>query len=514
MQDLEEALLLDPEGSDVMQQCTRAKRDLSEHKRMRELQDGQQGDTPQQCADKVKACQDMERHVRDFASCQLANNAASPDTKGKENSSKNPAGLGFLPQRQPKTKRSTASLANALRQQVQESNDMRMYFRACGGLSAAVQQLHCSLRANGTAESVSACAKLLSEACQLESNTRALAGCSAATASNGAAGPSTAAVPRDRLSVWCAASLQHVELAVLLQVLSTEAEARKALADALRHPSSAKLQTLPLQDLVTGLPALADVHFAVQASFLANCSTEPGIQNAHAVTDANTCAAALVQSLQQAKSAATLERVALLIGNMASNITMRRALASSDSVSALLVERCLEMRQVGNADAASALQACLMCLYNMSLDDAVKSQLVSQPWADVLARLLPPDGRMKNGSVTALSVVARSASARGAYQMLEAASLVPRVLAAAQHAYAHLPEDGGNATAVKVLDATVRAWAAWGSAGFTEALRSEAALQLLVWACSAGSMSDTSAGNAALCISFIADQRCVPLEPC
>ena len=73
--------------------------------------------------------------------------------------------------------------------------------------------------------------------------------------------------------------------------------------------------------------------------------------------------------------------------------------------------------------------------------------------------------------------------------------------------------DGGApefGAAVRVIDAVVRALATWGKDGHVEELRGVAVLQLLVWCCSTSAVADNCAGNAALCVAYVADERCVP----
>jgi hypothetical protein len=512
VQDLEESLLLEPERSDLMQQCARAQSDFAEHKRLQDLQaDGAAAAAGAPSAkEQLAACKDMEASVRAFASVDIA----SSNTADKENSGSFPAGIGRLPQRHDssKTARKLNSAAAALCAKMKGSSDMRMYFRACGGLTAAANQLHKAVSCASASAAIAPCAELLTEACQLDSNARAISGCSMPKG-DAYAGTSGGAA---RLQSICCTCSTSAEVAVLLQTLSTEAGARVNVAKALCSAHRPGESTGVLVQLLHSAVGMPDLHRAVVLSLLGNCATVPAFQKAFAKNNAQTsCTLAVLSLLQQESNPAALERVALLIGNLAANASLRKALPEAGGFGTELVARAAQMQQSGARGAPAALQACLSCLYTLALEGPIRQQLAADEWYLLLSHLLPATCAIESAvALSAVNIVSRFASAEESYAGMAQHGLLPRLLSVAVESRHTLLQSESQGDAIKVISAVVRAWAAWGGAGHTELLRQNAALQLLVWACSASAISDNCAGNAALCLSYVADAKCESPAAC
>ena len=103
LQDLEEALMIDPARADVKQQCVRAKADLAEHKRLHEMNGNGAEPATQTAKAQLDACKALEATVRALAAVSLSDTSQTAQSAGEgdgaENQIDGPAGLSALPAR-------------------------------------------------------------------------------------------------------------------------------------------------------------------------------------------------------------------------------------------------------------------------------------------------------------------------------------------------------------------------------------------------------------------------------
>lgn len=515
VQDMESALLLDPEEASVIRQFQRAKADLLEHKRLRALHSSEQPeDAGATTRGQLVACKRMEKCVRSLATVSMAHQSSSPSSAV---SSSNPVGLGtVLPQR-PALPAKGTPLLDELLALVRESDDARLYFRACGGLAATAAQLHASMdKATENGTSVSPLAALLNEACQLDSNLRTVAGCNITPAASPGNAPTAAASPTvpasALLASLCASSTSSIDVAALLHTISTEKDARSQLASAFGPGQAPTTGSSVLTSMLRDTKAIPGPHRALVLAVLSNCATVPVFQQTLIqVAEVENCATLFAAMLDAEQEPATLGHAASLLANVATSITLRKQLAASDTIVSLLVARASAMQTSGKPGSTAALQACLSCLYNLALEPSVKQELLSDAWLDLLGLLLPEGvTSFSEAAVCALGIVARSASAEGMYDNMVSKRLVARVALLGERAHTECSsgKSADSAGAARILESAVRALAVWGGQGYSDELREDAMLRLLVWVCSSGDVVDTCAGNAALCISYVADDRC------
>lgn len=483
-----------------MRQHARAQQELAEQERLQKLNAGPMGATGGAAHEQLRVCKDIEACSRTLAEARLPAPASSTDSAAA------PAGMQPLRARRTKQRDEPAAAvvaaAEAIRTHMVASDDMRAYVRACGGLTATMQQLQAAMRQSEPDEGVlMACCELLTEACQIDTNARHVAGCAA-----GKAAPTGGSAPA-LLPSLCALAHRHRCVAALLHTLAVEADARGAVASAWASNGAA------LRATVTSLPALHGAHRATLLALLANCASAKALQAALAEAfSAPGGETALLQLLQSDVDAASLQRVASLMTNAAASVAVRKQLAASQQASPTLVARAQQMLVLGTAAAADAALSCLQCLHNLALEGSVREQLADAEWLAVLQKLLPaPDAAAEpsESALVALATAARAASCPATYAALQQGGVVQRMLAMAAHAREALQAAGGPGQQhLRVLDAVVRALAAWGGQGHMEELRSAALLDTLVWACSAACIADSCAGNAALCVGYVADERC------
>jgi hypothetical protein len=520
MQDMEEALLLDPENSDVIRQFQRAKTDFAEHKQLQALLPGKSSTTS--CyQEHLEICKDIEARVRTLARLDMARVSTGGD---KDIEPIDPAGLGALPQRASTSVdlriAKVVKAVEALQLKVGGSDGMRVYFRACGGLAVTAVQLHAATRNPLCTAAVAPCAVLLNEACQLDSNVRVVAGCGLGNGASNSSAASAFAIslaPAELLQTLCCTCTQFIDVAVVLHTITTEEDARTMVADVLRsakHPGSTQTT---LACILHGAAALPATHRAVMFSLLSNCATVPSFQRALVgIAEAENCASVFCCMLQHEENPGILGRAASLVANVAASVTLRRQLAELGGVGTTLLARATEMQRSNAAGSSAALQACLSCLYNLALEGPIKAELVADAWFSLLADLLPAHGcKQTEAGICALGLVARGAQTAGAYEGMARCNLIDRVLVAALEAFKAIStgSEDSKGSAARIVDAAVRSMAVWGSAGHTEALRQDHLLHLLVWASSSMQMGDACAGNAALCLGYVADERCALRVP-
>lgn len=509
VQDLERALLTDPESSEVLRQHNRVQQDLAEERRLQALkpEPGSSADAPADIKAQLEACRVIEGLTRILVDTTLPCISA-----GKENQASVPAGLGPLPNRGTNGKlHSEAAITKAAteaKSKIAGSDDLRAYLRSCGGLTAAMSQVQAASQApEERAAILTSCTELLNEACQIDTNARHVAGCTPERNT-----PSAGKSPTAFLAALCSLCSKHFSVTVLLHTLSTEAEARAAVAAAFTRSSG-----FALAEAVRSLPGLEITHRAILLSLLSNCAAVRAFQTAlSAAMHSEQCESVLVDMLKAETNPAALERVAALVTNAASSAAIRRALGMQGSVGTLLVARTSEMLSQGQPDAALA---CLQCIYNLALESGVQTELVCKEWLAVLEWVMGDESisQLNDMGVCALFITARAASHNGMYSLLQAGGVVGRIAALALDAKLNieqqLAKEAGSHKALKVLDASVRALTAWACMGQTEALLPKAMLQLLIWTCSAAPVGDSCAGNAALCLSHLADERYFSTRP-
>ena len=489
----------------MVRQHARAKQELAEHEQLQKLSAEPDPDAGTAAKEQLHACKEIESHSRTLAGTRLSSAAAS---NGGPNS---PAGVRPLRAQRSKAhdgpNAAVLASAQSLCAQIKGSDQLRAYFRACGGLAAATKQLQTAACQSESYESVlAACCQLLTEACSIDTNARHVAGC--ATGKSAPAAASASAL----LPALCALAHKHSCVAELLHAIALETDARAAVAGAWAGGADG---STGLAAAVSALPTLTAPHRAQLMALLTNCASVRPFQAALAAAlSAPGSEAALLQLLQSDSHPASLQRTAALMTNAAASVAVRKQLAASPATAATLVARALQMLELDTAAAAGAALACLECLHNLTLEINVRAQLVCAEWHAVLSKLLPAPGapaELDKAAQVALATAARSASCPDAYAALQQAGIVQRIIAVAICTCEALQAaELASQEHIRVLDAAVRALASWGGQGHIENLRATALLRILVWACSAPCIADSCAGNAALCVGFVADERCVP----
>jgi hypothetical protein len=512
IQDLERALLTSPESSEVIRQHNRVQQELAEERRMQELSKvpSSSVNAHTDAKAKLEACRDIEGLSRTLANVVLPCTAAE-----KENQACKPTGIGPLPGRSTGGKHSPGAAIAAFTKAAKEAktkiavaDDMKAYFRSCGGLASAMNQLLAAAQASEEHSTVlTSCSELINEACQIDTNARYVAGC--AVCKTASTVKSTAAL----LAALCSLCSKHYEVAVLLHTLSTETEARLEIAAAFTGCSG-----VAVVEALRSLPSITATHRAILLSLLSACATAKSFQAVLSVAmRSEHCETILLDVLKTETNPMALEQVAALVTNAALSAAIRRSLGSQGVVGKLLVARTSEMLSQKQFEAALS---CLKCMFNLVLEDQVRTELVCQQWLAVLKQVIGDEdsiSELNEMGLCALSVTARAASATGMHDLLQAGGVVPRIAMLAVNARALLEQQpagqGTSHKALKVLDASVRALTTWACSGHTEELRSKAMLQLLIWTCSEPSIRDGCAGNAALCLSYLADERCFTGSP-
>lgn len=512
-------MLLAPDDPDVIQQVQRAQRAYNEHHKTQTLQ-ANKSDMP--------ALLEVEAAACELAAIQVNEASLLPQS---------PRSATGLPCMQPVGKaggmpaRVTQACTRLQSMLTGGDDDLLVYFRSCGGLSAAAeclysaQQLQLDLSnaqaASSRLQIISSCADVLNTACEADTNGHVLCGCT--YGSTGVQFISEKLKCDDFLASCCAACGTCDGMCVLLHTLSTDSDSRARIARAFFVSAGSEASDRPFTALLKALPGLLGAHQVIATSLLANCVAEKACAKDVADTLQDESSLQLLSQLVCTCSNPLLvKHAATLLGNAATQPHIRKLLAH-DPVSDYLTRHICSL---ANSDGHSmdAMVACMTCLYNLALEKnspQLQDALTSQQWRECLGVLL----RQKNTSVIqlAVAIAARTATSYSdcvpaIVEFSQSAVLVAGTAATETHLLQQpstAQEQCGDVpvwsepVALKVVDATMRLLAACGAVGHTEAMQGDDALRLLLWACRTPSVMDGCAGNAALCVGFLVDARCV-----
>lgn len=519
MQALESALLLAPDDLDVVQQVERAQRACNERHKIQTLQ-ANKSDMP--------ALLEVEAAACELAAVKVGSTNLLPQY---------PRSAAGLPRMQPVGKsggvpsRVMEVCAKLQAMLKAGDDDLLVYFRSCGGLSAAAeclynaQQLQPGLSNEQAAsicnQIISSCAEVLNAACEADTNGHVLCGC--AYGSVGVQSISEKLTCDDFLASCCAACGPCESICVLLHTLSTNSDSRARIARAFFVSKDAASGDRLFTGLLKALPHLSGVHQVIATSLLANCVAEKGC--AKNVADSfqdESALRSLSQLVCSSSNPLLLRHAATLLGNAATQPHIRKLLALDPVSGSLTKHICFFTKSDGQS--MEAMVACMTCLYNLALEKnspMLKDALTSQQWQECLVLLL----EQQNTAVIQL-VVAIAARAATSYsdsvpliaEFSSSAVSVAREAAIEAKLLQQPPKvedkqetarEWSEPIALKVIDATMRLLAACGSAGHTQAMQDNEAVRLILWACSSPTVMDGCAGNAALCLGFLVDTRCV-----
>lgn len=517
MQALESALLLAPDDRDIVQQVQRAQRAYNEKSKIQELQSNK-NDMPSLLDLEAAACQ--------LAAVKLDSAALLPQS---------PRAAVGLPGMKPAGKSGgvaakVSEVSKTLQQMLQSGDeDLLVYFRSCGGLVAAAECLHSAQQLQHGLDDqtvvsrchqiISGCANVLDAACRVDTNGHVLCGC--------AYGTSDVQTICDKLTCdeflrsCCAASGQVETVCVLLHTLSTDSDSRARVAPALFASKDSKSGDSMFIALVKALGSLSGAHQVIAASLLANCVTEKACAKdmTECLKDPDNLQF-LTQLLRTSSNAMLLRHASTLLGNASTQPHIRKLLAH-DPVSESLAQHVCSFAK-SNAQSETPMLACLTCLHNLALEGGsvqLKDALTSQQWQDCIGSLLQQQDTAIVQLVVAITArVATNYKESAAFASTFSCTAVPIATEAAAQAQLlenseKVAEQGesqaqwSEQSALKMIDATMRLLAACGSAGHMQALDSDGALRLLLWACESTTVMDGCAGNAALCIGFLVDCR-------
>ena len=516
MQDLEDALLVDPQCTEVLQQCKLAKAVLAEHQQLRQL-DGTRSAAP---ADHtlLMQCRLLDQLVLAVKSHRLQQSAET----GKENASVK-AESSFQtgssadvtqPQRLTTDVCQSASQACDV---LAKSEQLQLYCRACGALSAVSDALHTQLQQPGNDQGVAVLASFLSKACQLDSNILALCGHENKVGNIqhalARAAASPVSPPPVKLVTLFKAAGQHEEVAVLLHALSTQAAGRKAVASAAQRT----LQGTQLgPELIVKMAELPPVHASVMTALISNLATVSAFAKALAGScEGSAACQRLLQHLHDQQHPYTAERTANLLANMACSVALRHQLASRESAKAL-ADTALRMLESPQQESGKAAQAVLSCMFNLATDACFRDALPGTCWCKILQAALQQQAATASPSsltTSAVALAARASSSRqAAEQLLCHSALTEHIVSTGIHIQKVLAAsvDQAEDASLRTLAHVMQCLAAWGAIQQLAHLQSVECLQMLAWACSAPTVSNGCAGNAALCLAHVA-ARCVHL---
>jgi hypothetical protein len=524
---METALLLAPDDADVVQQTERLQRQYNELRQIEQLA-ASKNDMPALLA-------------IESASCELA--AVRLDTPGALCAPSNTAqGIADLP-KQVKRQQDELSVSARVKKLCTQlgcalagGDDLKMYFRSCGGLGAAAKCLFstCKLRGQLTSkahlvscwEIIDSCAKVLNEACALNTNGHVLCGC----VHGSAPVPQSIAehvLCHDLLAECCNVLTQSESVAVLLHSLSTDPESRVCVARSVcAQPLSANATQIPFPDLLRALPVLRGAHQVLSMSLLANCVAQ------------RSCAVDAAMQLREASQVQPVcellcntsnrffwQHAASLIGNLAMHAHVRSMLAT-ETMGRMLVDG-LKL-YAGDIASSDALLAGMTCLYNLALEKqstGFQGMLASPSWHSVLMMdlLLHEDTSVAQLAISIAARVITTQSAAAAIDDTLARAVLRTATEAGQvtSLFGELvPEEHcvcssrqwDEATALKTVDAAIRYLAGCGAAGRTAVLSEDHAIAVFLWACTNPKVMDGCAGNAAMCIGYLVESRCVSLS--
>lgn len=525
---MEAALLLAPDDFDIIQGAQRAQRAYNEQKIVKDLAASKSAMKELQTIESL-TCAVAAIDIGSISSCKAAVGvAALPTSAAQQHASEAHTSL-------------VTSLCEDLRILLRGTDERRVYFRSCGGLQAVACLLSQCLGLwqacgscgtdSGAPEAclslclrkiIIGCTQLLNEACQVDTNGHALSGCVIGEPAGQKQMVSEDLMCEAFLSKCCSAVSSFDALAVLLHTLTTDELSRQKVAAAFLLGDPA-LAHAAIDNAFDQLLTLKPVHQSVTVSLMSNCMTiNVFAEKVSAALGAGKHVATFQALLRQESNALTCELAANLLANAAASPKIRGTLAC-EPVFQALAGHCSRLSESGASNAETqALKSCLSCLCNLGLVRAASELsdcLNSDLWMKTVTGLLTHD----DTAVTQLAacVEARHAAAANAdLAKLEdrLAQLLIGLAIEAGQATSIMPcknqhQAGLRAwqrpLALKCIDAVIRILACLGAAGQTDALKTPAAMDLLAWACCATEIPDGCAGNAAICIGFVADDKCV-----
>eukprot|EP00892_Ulva_mutabilis_P008357 jgi/Ulvmu1/5894/UM026_0015.1 len=522
---MEAALMLAPDNFDIIQAAQRAQRAYAEQKVVSTLAASKDAMT--------------ELTAIESLSCSLA--SLNVDVQQHSDARKAARGLSSLPTINANTETASAQavrvaqICSKLVSLLKGGDNWRVYFRSCGGLKSAARQLEQCINllhgqsVHGTYKSgahtsceslIIGLAELLNEACQVDTNGHVLSGCVLGEPPGQKQRLSATLLCEGFLSRCCIALVLFEPLALLLHTLSTDELSRQRLAEALISIEEASRERRAIDNIFTHLQSLVPVHQSITISMLSNCMTVPTFaasvsewlgEGRHAKT--------MQMLLQQQRCPAMCELAANLLANSATYPKMRYTLACQ-SVLQDLVSHCSRLSACGNNSAIRALKACLTCLYNIGLQresNAVAQCLNAETWIGVAHKLI----RHEDAVVAQLAacVESRHIAAANADSCLISDRLASELVSLASEAgiaTAILPKSDRfreklrlwpDQVALKAIDAVLRILAGLGASGHLHVLKTPSAVALVSWACCTTAVMDGCAGNAALCIGYIAGDK-------
>lgn len=528
---MEAALLLAPDNFEIIQAAQRVQRACNEQKVVKGLTASKQT---------MKELYNIES-----LSCALA--AVNIDVQVCNSSGESITGVTSLSSKKPSLPlRDTESvciqrICYDLILLLGENEDWRVYFRSCGGLkSAACQLARCLIRwhktcPGGTCNAVSSsvcepmitgCAGLLNLACQVDTNGHVLSGCVLGEPTGQKQRLSAELLCEKFLSHCCMASGSFEGLAILLHTLTTDEQSRQRVATAFLSKMDEVSGHSAVDDVFDKLQKLKPTHQSILVSLLSNCMTV--YKFAASVSDgvgAGRHSKTVQLLLQQQTNPAMCELAANLLANSATLPKTRSALAC-DTVLQTLVCHCYTLSESAASQVETkALKACLTCLYNLGLERdsrSISEVLNSDLWFHLVVKLFQHDD-------TAVAQLAACIEARHIAAVHANISRLSQLLSTP---LINLAFEAGIATeimpkpelcqphwrlwqdrqALKVIEAVMRILAGLGASGHVHVLKTSDAVALLTWACCTKAVMDGCAGNAALCVGYIADDKCA-LDP-
>lgn len=424
---------------------------------------------------------------------------------------------------------------------LRKHDDWRVYFRSCGGLQSVaclLSQRLCMWKGRDSNESdsafskdgsacnkmITACANLLNEACQIDTNGRALSGCDMGKTEEQQQSISADLTCEMLLSQCCIAAGTFEAISMLLHTLTTDELSRQKVARAMLLEDAASPHDA-VDCTFRQLVSLEPVHRALTVALLSNCLTvDVFATRVSEALRAGQYPVLFHKLLQQQTNSCECKLVADFLANAATSPTIRSTLACK-KVLQLLVGHCSRLSVPGSScSETQALVACLTCLYNIGLSreaPAVSDCLNADSWIHTATHLMKHDDTI----VTQLAacIEARHVALLHADSSKIEVYLARRMIATAVEAglaigiMPDMHQTGGSLrdwqgpVALKLIDAVIRMLAGLGSAGHVHVLKSLAAVELLAWAICTDAVMDVCAGNAALCIGFIADDECATL---
>ena len=547
VQDLTEASQLQPEDEEIKRQLEKAKEDLEESRALKKLQALKSGKSDADVSvskEQLKLIETLSQTLK------LKTESHGPHVPMLCYSNISRKGLGgaALPTRSvvhkvPSRHDEVVKAAQSLRCEITSHKDLQLYLRACGGLVSAADHLcyAAGIAAPGVVVDdmksatapqrecvAAACAALLNEACQNSANILLIAGCirpdQPARLDGGLFSGRQVLDALCRMLDGTAGSA----CATLLYTLSTDVDSRKQVSSALASCDSTDLTSPGAKRLLRGLEGATVAHQAHALMLLSNCILSKDLRNA--LQDDGAFMQQLSLMLEQAKHDLIIEKAAALLGN-----TINDALWRSQAVVCPAIIPTLTKLARTPSLAEPALQACITCLYNLAIEDTLHVALLQPEW------LKACNGLLRHGNHTVVvriaGILSRVARAPGAIELMidlgtadalkdaACASLVScgtlSENSRVQADWLKLCREHPNLQAAwkpvdawSLTDSYVRALAIWGgpktdSAPGTLLLKTSAVQTLLLLCCSCKDGTPGAAGNAALCLSYVADSKCV-----